>query len=163
MEPRKVFWKKNYLIKNSPGWEICGYSRSSFRTGFYINGLNIMLDAGPLCFKKPDHIFITHSHADHIANLPLTLIGDENGNHVTNIYFPKKASLKIQKYISSMFEANALCDDIPMNEWFNFIDINDDNEKLKINSNKNNLEIEIIKCDHKIPTVSYGFGLKKIN
>jgi ribonuclease Z len=60
-----------------------------------------------------------------------------------------------------MFEANALCDNIPINEWFNFIDIKDDNENLNINSNKNNLQIQIIKCDHKIPTVSYGFGLKK--
>ena len=32
MEPRKVFWKKKYIIKNSPQWEITEYSRSSFRT-----------------------------------------------------------------------------------------------------------------------------------
>ena len=81
MEPRKVFWRKNYLVKNSPQWTISGYSRSAFRTGFYINSLDIMLDAGPQCFKKPKHIFITHSHGDHIANLPFTLIGDEEGGH----------------------------------------------------------------------------------
>ena len=161
MEPRKVFWKKKYMIKNSPQWEVSGYSRSAYRTGFYINGLNILLDSGPQCFKKPEHIFITHSHGDHIANLPFTLIGEEDGNHVYNIYCPKKACEKLKKYISSMFEANALCDNIPVDEWFNLFEIEDDNENLNIKTNKKDLEIEIIKCDHRIPTVSYGFGLKK--
>ena len=59
MEPRKAFWKKTYTIPNSPKWTISGYSRSSFRTGFYIKELNIMLDAGPQSFKMPEHIFIT--------------------------------------------------------------------------------------------------------
>ena len=124
----KVFWKKKYMIKNSPQWEISGYSRSGYRTGFYVNGLNILLDAGPQCFKKTEHIFITHSHGDHIANLPFTLIREEDSNHVNNIYCPKKASGKIKKYISSMFEANAICDDIPVDEWFNLFEIDDDNK-----------------------------------
>ena len=163
MEPRKVFWKKKYIIKNSPQWEISGYSRSSFRTGFYIKGLNIMLDAGPQCFKNPEHIFVTHSHADHIANLPLTLIDDEDSTNKYNIYIPKKAIQKIKKYISSMFEANALCDHVPIDEWFHFHEIEDIQkaEPIHITTNKNNLIIEIIKCKHTIPTVSYGFGLKK--
>lgn len=164
MEARKVFWKKSYLIKKSPQWTICGYSRSAFRTGFYISGLNIMLDAGPQCFKKPEHIFITHSHADHIANLPFTLIGDEQGNHKYNIYVPKEAEDKIKRYVASMFEANALCD-INISDWYNFHSISSDNESLSVVTNKNKLNIEIIKCDHSIPTVSYGFGLvkKKLN
>jgi len=161
MEPMKVFWKKKYMIKNSPQWEISGYSRSGYRTGFYVNGLNILLDAGPQCFKKPEHIFITHSHGDHIANLPFTLIREEDGNHVYNIYCPKKASGKIKKYISSMFEANAICDDIPVDEWFNLFEIDDDNKNLDVKANKQNLQVEIIKCNHRIPTVSYGFALKK--
>ena len=161
MEPRTVFWKRNYLIKNSPQWEVSGYSRSSFRTGFYVKGLNILLDAGPQSFKKPEHIFITHSHADHIANLPFTLIGDEDEAHKFNIYCPKEAENKIKKYISSMFEANALMDDIPIDDWFNFIGLEERNKSIDLESNKNKLLVEIIKCDHKIPTISYGFGLKK--
>lgn len=114
------FLEKKYTIKNSPQWQVSGYSRSAFRTGFYVNGLNIMLDAGPQCFKKPDHIFITHSHCDHIANLPFTLIGEEDGNHKYNLYGPKKAETKIKKYISSMFEANSLSDNIPVDDWFTY-------------------------------------------
>ena len=60
-----------------------------------------------------------------------------------------------------MFEANALCDDIPVDEWFNLFEIEDDNENLNVRTNKKDLQVEIIKCDHRIPTVSYGFGLKK--
>jgi len=164
MEARKVFWKKSYLIKKSPQWTICGYSRSAFRTGFYINGLNIMLDAGPQCFKKPGHIFITHSHADHIANLPFTLIGDEESNHKYNVYVPKEAEDRIKRYVASMFEANALCD-IDISDWYNFHSVSSDSKSLSVVTNKNKLNVEIIKCDHCIPTVSYGFGLvkKKLN
>jgi ribonuclease Z len=161
MEARKIFWKKSYMIKKSPQWTISGYSRSAFRTGFFVNGLNVMLDAGPQCFKKPEHIFITHSHADHIANLPFTLIGDPDGDHVFNIYGPREAEEKLKKYISSMFEANALCDDIPVSEWFNFHSLSSNMDPLDVTANKNALKVEIIKCDHGIPTLSYGFGLVK--
>lgn len=52
MEARKIFWKMSYPIKKTPQWTISGYSRSAF----YVNGLNIMLDCVPQCFKKPEHI-----------------------------------------------------------------------------------------------------------
>ena len=71
MEPVKVkmiHWQKKMTIPGTP-WEICGYSRSAYRTGFYISGLDMMLDAGPQNFNKPTHIFITHTHIDHIACL----------------------------------------------------------------------------------------------
>ena len=155
----------SYPIKNTPQWTISGYSRSAFRTGFYVNGLNIMLDCGPQCFKKPEHIFITHSHADHIANLPFTLIGDPDGNHKFNIFGPKEAEQKIKKYISSMFEANALEDNIPVDDWFDYHGMKGEGESFDLVANKNKLKVEVIKCDHGIPTVSYGFGLvkKKLN
>ena len=161
MEARKVFWKRTYLIEKTPQWSITGYSRSAFRTGFYVNGLNIMLDAGPQCFKKPDHIFVTHPHADHIANLPLTLIGSSEETHKYNINCPKEASDKLKKYIVSMFEANALCDDLPVDDWFTIHPLACDDEPLELTCNKSKIKIEIIKCDHGIPTLSYGFGLIK--
>ena len=160
MEPRKVFWRKNYLVKNSPQWTISGYSRSAFRTGFYINSLDIMLDAGPQCFKKPNHIFITHSHGDHIANLPFTLIGEE-GDHKFQIYCPKEVKEKLIIYVASMFKANALCDDIPIEEWADFHGLESPGPTLDITANKSKLKVEVIKCDHGIPTLSYGFGLVK--
>jgi phosphoribosyl 1,2-cyclic phosphodiesterase len=70
MEQKKVFWKTSFAIPGTP-WLLSGYSRSAYRTGFFINGIDIMLDAGPQTFRKPGYIFITHTHADHIAELPL--------------------------------------------------------------------------------------------
>ena len=65
LQYKHIFWHKKWLIPNTPSWRIHGFSRSAYRTGFYIPELNIMLDAGPQNFNNPDNIFITHSHLDH--------------------------------------------------------------------------------------------------
>ena len=61
-----------------------------------------------MSFNKPTYILITHSHIDHIACLPFTMIGDVNGDHVFNLFGPEEAESYIGRYIKSMFEANAL-------------------------------------------------------
>ena len=66
---KTIMWSKEYKIQNTQ-WTIKGYSAAAFRTGFYIPQLDIMLDAGVQNFNKPKHIFITHTHLDHIAHLP---------------------------------------------------------------------------------------------
>lgn len=160
LEIKNIFWEKEWKIPKT-SWTIRGYSRSAYRTGFYIPELRLMLDAGPQNFNKPENILITHGHADHIANLPLTLIGDNKGNHVFNVYGPEKMKEYLEKYIKSMFSLNSLEKDLQdINEWYKFnglypCDI------FKISSNKTDLEIEVFECDHRVPTVSYGISVIK--
>lgn len=48
-----------------------------------------MLDSGPQLHKRPDHIFVTHTHGDHIANLPFTLIDSDLERDRVKVYAPK--------------------------------------------------------------------------
>lgn len=43
---KSMYWQKDWQIPTT-SWTIRGYSRSAYRTGFYIPELDMMLDAGP--------------------------------------------------------------------------------------------------------------------
>ena len=152
-----IYWQKNWKIPQT-SWSICGYSRSAYRTGFYIPELNLMLDAGPQNFNKPDFILITHTHIDHIACLPFTLIGDATN---VQLYGPVKAEEKVVNYINAMFSVNAMATLHTENSVFKYNGMNA-NSFFSICANKSNMEIEVFKCDHAIPTISYGLSEIKI-
>jgi ribonuclease Z len=154
MEARLAHWKNSIKITND--LTLTGYSRAAYRTGFFVKELNIMLDAGPQCFKKPKDIFITHTHGDHIASLPLTLIGDENGNHIFNIYIPKESKEWIHSYIKSFFELNVNMK-VDTSKWYNLVCM-EKNMLFDVKLNKQPYRIEILDCIHPVPTVSYGFS-----
>jgi len=148
-------WAKEMVIPET-SWKIRGFSRSAYRTGFYIPELNIMLDAGPQNFNKPKHIFITHTHIDHIACLPLTMIGEECGNHIFNIYAPLSSHTYIHNYIKAMFDVNSM-GDVNISPWYMFKGLIK-HDTVALDANKTKLLVEVFECDHKIPTVSYGFS-----
>ena len=155
LQIKVIYWQKNWKIPGT-SWTICGYSRSAYRTGFYIPELDLMLDAGPQNFNKPKSILISHSHIDHIACLPFTMIGDIHSGHVFDLYGPSKAKPYIDKYIKSMFEVNALID-IDSIPWYKYHELNP-YETFRITMNKTDLEIAVFECDHAIPTISYGIS-----
>ena len=118
-----------------------------------------MLDAGPQNFNKPSHIFITHSHSDHVAELPFTLYGEEEGNHIFNIYGPTKSRKYITEYIQAMFDMSIM-DRAPVQDWLTFSELTN-SDKLRLNVKNNEILVEIIDCDHGIPTISYIFSTFK--
>ncbi|CAH6419222.1 Hypothetical protein HVR_LOCUS420 [uncultured virus] len=152
---KSAHWSKELVIPGT-SWRIKGYSRSAYRTGFYIPELDIMLDAGPQNFNKPTHIFITHTHIDHIACLPLTMIGDEGGDHIFNIYSHPATETHIHNYIKAMFEANAMSVVDP-SPWYKFTGLTK-SDSIQLTIKGTNLRIKIFECDHKLPTISYGFS-----
>lgn len=157
MNIRQMFWKQKWLIPNIK-WNITGYSRAAYRTGFYIPELDLMLDAGPQCFTIPSHIMITHTHADHIANLPFTLIAPEINNHMFHIYAPAKSEKHLRRYINSLFEVNLSVDmNVPPDKYYKLHPMVK-GDTFEVNFNKNPYKIEIFDCDHSVSTVSYGIS-----
>lgn len=156
----KAIWEKKWRIPGTP-WTVCGYSRAADKTAFYIKELDIMLDAGPQNYNKPAHIFITHTHGDHIASLPLTMITD-TVIAPFEIYAPLQAETHIRRYISALFEVNALLD-MPIsieenNKYFHYNGF-DKPTKFRMSLNKTDVEISVILCDHSLPTISYCFSV----
>ena len=159
MEPRSVFWKTEFKLPGTP-WTLSGYSRSAYRSGFFVHGLNIMLDGGPQSFKKPDHIFITHTHGDHIAELPFTMIQDvSSGDSKITVYCPEEAKIELPKYIMQLHNTNSLTDtSATSQDYYNLVLIPQKASSRRISINKQMMEVETVGADHGVPTVVYGFS-----
>ena len=162
MDLKQQFWVREMKIPGTP-WTICGDSRSALRTAFYIKDLDMMLDAGLQNFKHPNYIYITHTHGDHIGELPFTLIGSHIGtaeDEPVHIYVPRKAVRYIREYIDKLFTTNGMYPQPSREEIDNYYVVHGlvPGEKLYHNLKCANLVIEVFECDHRIPTISYGFS-----
>ena len=151
---KMIHWDKKWEIPGTQ-WTISGYSRSAYRTGFYISSLKMMLDAGPQNFNLPESILVTHSHLDHIACLPFTLF---NGG--SRIYVPEKSEQMINNYIKSTFSVNASQTIVPEPHWYQVIPLKS-GDTFPLICNDTNLNIEVFECDHSLPTISYGISVVK--
>jgi len=156
---KKVFWQKKWKIPGTP-WTICGFSKSAYRTGFRIKDLDLMLDAGPQNFVKPAFILLTHTHVDHIACLPFTLIGAGREDIVVQIYGPESAEPYVRNYINTLFSTNSMIPQLDGDSTDAFYMYNGAKlgSTFKMNCKNANLCVEVFECDHSVPTVSYGIS-----
>ena len=158
-EIHKLFWQKKWKIPGT-SWIIEGYSRSAYRTGFFIKDLNLMLDAGPQRFDRPESIMITHTHGDHIALLPFTMIGSENAgkNYTIHVFGPEEAQKHVQNYINVLFETNGMIEPVPqssLDKYYIYHGLTPHTSFTTILKGEMFI-VEVFECDHRIPTVSYG-------
>jgi len=69
-------WRHSWKVHGKSDWTISGHSRALERTGFFIEELRIMLDAG-VGWREPtssiDAVLLTHGHIDHCNALPMVL------------------------------------------------------------------------------------------
>src|SRR5215204_4603351 len=66
---------------------VTGYSRSNDKTFFHLPELRCSIDAGLCEGRRPDTVFLTHTHHDHAADLEY-LAGKETG---VDVYAPAAA------------------------------------------------------------------------
>ena len=157
---QKIFNSNKIKLIGTP-YYIIGESIAARHTSMYIEGLNIMLDCGKYMEKNPSNIFITHSHSDHVKDLPSMLIEPSKQN--INIIIPQPEIKHIREYIESYFRMTKYSDKFDK-IWWNLIgvsiqkDINSPffmDKTFKINNSI--FKIELFKCTHTIPTTGYGF------
>lgn len=139
----------------STAYTLKGFSIAALRTNFYIRELCIMLDGGLSADCSPDHIFITHSHTDHIANLPFHLYSVKQNSKI-QIYVPEESKDNIDRMIKSVININNDLPDIEIsNPYYDLISVKEGTFELMIKSKK--FKIEVIKCYHTVACVGYGF------
>jgi len=154
-------WKKIPSIKIPfTSLSLTGYSRAARNTAFYIPEMKVMLDCGIENEYIPDHIFITHCHADHSKNIPMNIVQLSNTKSKekkkVNYYVPNAMTDLTKDFIHSFYVMSKNNLKHKAHSKYNLIGVND-NSRIEILIRNKKFIIEIIKCDHTVPCVGYGF------
>lgn len=83
---------------------VSGYSRANDKTFFHLPELRCCIDAGLCEGRRPDTVFLTHTHHDHSADLEY-LAGKETG---VDVYAPAAAVGHIEAYFRAKRELGSL-------------------------------------------------------
>lgn len=138
-------WKYSREINNL---KVHGHSRGSERSGFYIPELKLCLDSGIQMYFEPNHIFITHCHADHSFALPMILTGISTK---PDVYVPKQHVHLFNKFTNACYQLSK----------------GSHNAKPKTHTTigvspgdtfpiKNNYYVKVYDLDHNVETRGYG-------
>ena len=151
---------KPYKFSPNNDLTLIGYSVAALKTSFYIPELGILLDCGIKCKYLPDFIFITHSHSDHCHELPTLFMNGRNSNKRMQVYIPNKVKGLMRNFIDSTYKLSTAKNFTNIHSRYDLhgVEVND-NINLKI-KNKDYV-IEILECNHSVPTVGYGFTQKR--
>jgi len=159
MKPHFIEDCPKYILKGT-SWSLQGFSEAGNRTGFYFSGPNILLDAGVNTYKNPSAIFITHSHTDHVQNLPPVIQGPDRKKSIP-IYVPPNSADRIDSYIKSYYalDHGDFNDNLPN---YNIYKI-DENTPLVLSGN---IRVDSIKCNHKcnhneVECFGFSFSISK--
>ena len=147
------FWRKQ---RNIPGtnYTLTGHSRAAEKTGFRIIELDIALDAGIASYQDIKWVFLTHTHMDHAHGCSQFCVDKKD----IIFYTPIESSDYLCNYINSGLQMNNHRRSSSFNKCFEVIGISS-NDKITINKDRNtDIIIDIIKCDHSIPTVGFCFS-----
>ena len=158
MEGLYNVWKNNIPV-GSTSLSITGSSVAGIRTAFQIPEWRIQLDAGNQSFNKISDIFITHTHADHVASLPLIILENISDKITTNIYCPKESTKLIEGMITSFLMCNYNSIHVPK-RYYHVIGL-EPSYLLEVKLNKQNVIVQSFYSDHTVMTLSYGFIEKK--
>jgi len=147
-------WDTQKITIPNTKYTLKGFSIAALRTNFFIPELNIMLDAGISSNFDPTYIFITHAHADHCANIPLSLFSHSKSRKT--VFMPKQSSQRLLNYITSLNALTNDCDDgTPSLKYLNLIPVEPKTFHLEIK--KSDFIVEVVECFHSVPCVGYGF------
>lgn len=151
-------WSNSKKIDNI-NYSFSGESTAGMKTSFFVHELRILLDAGHQCYNKVQDIFITHTHADHIASLPLIILENVSNKLSTNIYCPNASKNFLINMIDSFLACNYNNKYLPK-KYYKVIGLNP-GYIFELRLNNKDIIVEVFESTHTVPTLSYGFSEKK--
>jgi ribonuclease BN (tRNA processing enzyme) len=150
----EAFWKKDPVaIKGSP-FSISGYSVAARNTGFYVHGLETMLDSGITTDKKVKLITVTHGHGDHSFHLPQNLIDTDV---VPTIVVPEEIGDYVANHIKTAFVMSKNNPNTKVEFRYKLVRASP-GMLIDVELNNSPWKLEIIKCFHTVPTIGFGFN-----
>ncbi len=147
-------WNYKYHVKRKGiNITIQGDSIAARYSGFWINDWKIMLDAGLQSPFNPEHIFITHTHSDHIEKLSAIITGISTR---PNIYVPYGTKEFVQNYLDSMSKLTTLDKSIKKRSCA-IIECNPGDVKEVVFNGKK-FQVKIFQTDHTINSIGFAFS-----
>lgn len=144
------------MPKQAGAFTLTGYSRAAEATGFSIAELGWVLDAGILAHsKRPEHVFISHTHADHIYQL----IYLKSRRKPPHIYVPAHAVELVKKFLDlsqELTNPRALGPSEPPSYFLHGVHPGD---VFQIKRGGDLFEVEVLQCGHSVPCVGYRFSI----
>lgn len=147
---------------NSKGWYLKGYSRAGSKTGFLFYPFKILFDCGIHTSSKPDIIFLTHQHTDHMQ--AIAHICSRHKQTSSTIYLPEPSVRFITKYeriITELSdpEAESYTDEeILKHQNINLIPTNSGNIINITTGSGQLLQVEVLKAYHDVQSNGYGIS-----
>ncbi|MEM1008263.1 MAG: MBL fold metallo-hydrolase [Myxococcota bacterium] len=152
--------ERNHPFRQWKRWKIpgtdftlIGYSRSNDFTFFYIPELKCCLDAGLCEGRKPDYVFLTHTHNDHAADIEFLASKDTGAQ----LYAPEQSVDYIKAFIRSKRELNHVAAFDPQRSPPVLLQGVRDGDNVAFGK-KGQYNVRVVKCKHKIPCVGYCFS-----
>jgi ribonuclease BN (tRNA processing enzyme) len=108
--PYRIEDCKSVELPNPSKWRLQGHSKAGERTGFWLEPLNVVLDAGMVTHRVPKCVFLTHSHIDHcdcihkIYNVTTQPAKGQNGLVGRLLVLPEYSVPLIKKHLEGIRE-----------------------------------------------------------
>lgn len=135
---------------------LMGYSRSNDKTFFSIPELKCCIDAGLYEGVMVNTVFLTHTHHDHSYDIEF-LAGEQDGRQ---IYAPAQAVRYVETYIRAKRELNFVAPFDPDKANSYHLTGVQGGDTFFFGS-KNQYQVKVVECIHKVPCVGYCFSEKK--
>lgn len=131
---------------------LIGYSRANDKTFFHIPELKCCIDAGQCAGRRPDTVFLTHTHDDHVADLEF-LAGKPTG---VDLYVPAAAVPYAERYIRARRELNHVAPFNPeLAAAFRLHPVSAGDQLS--HGKRDAYRVRVFDCVHKVPCVGYAF------
>ena len=150
-------------VQLSPNHTVVGRSRANDGTSFCIPELKWMFDCGALVQPgfAPTHVFLSHTHSDHVSNLAQVAFSSTKKNAKQPIiYLPSKAAPLVDKYLKShklMTECGE-GDDDPGNDHempYELMPVRP-GDTFTITKGSVDFLIQVVECDHRIDCIGFS-------
>lgn len=132
---------------------VIGYSRSNDKTFFHLPELKCCIDAGLCEGRRPDKVFLTHTHDDHSTDIEY-LAGKETG---VDLYAPAAAVGYIEAYIRAKRELGQMAPYDPKLAYTGPLYGVNPGDVFAFGP-QGQYRVRVAACVHKVPCVGYAFS-----